>query len=606
MNIVEPDRDSARLRLRRALLRAPLFAELDTNSMAAVERELVPVALPGGTPLFHQGETADAVYLVTSGCLGVFRHSDDDDVFEGGPVLIAEITPGNIVGEMSLLSHGKRTRSVAALRDSEVWRLSQKSFDTLTAHHPEVLPALMRNVAVRNAMNPAKRRRQPRTFALLPAGANVPSGRFSVLLEAALGRLGGEVQVLEQSSLGEDPDWFARCELDHAYVLYRADPGLTPWTELCLRQADCLIVVRNAGSNTPTKLPFEIEAAQPGAVFHRRRELVLLHEGHDPKPGSTTSQLAGGLYGQHHHVRLDLPSDFDRLARLITGNAVGLVMAGGGARAFTHIGVIKALRASGVPVDQVGGTSMGAIVGAAIAARWSDEELAVRFRRSFVNTNPLRDYTLPFVSLFGGRRVTALLRAAFGDLDIEDLVLPYYCVTANLTTANADTHTTGRLWRWLRASASLPGVLPPINDAGQVHVDGGVIDNLPVRVMRRQRRGLTIAVDIDTGGALSAGQGVEESWSAWEFFRRLVWRRGETLPIPSIVRILLRSALVSSAAHAIEDRAAADLLIVPPMKQIDLLDWTSFDRAIAVGYDATMQALDKARSLPVGARIFLG
>ena len=110
-------------------------------------------------------------------------------------------------------------------------------------------------------------------------------------------------------------------------------------------------------------------------------------------------------------------------------------------------------------------------------------------------------------------------------------------------------------------------MLPPFNDAGNVHVDGGVIDNLPVRVMRRQGRGLTIAVDIDTGGALSAGAGVEEPWSAWEFFRRLVWKRDETLPIPSIVRILLRSALVSSAARAIEDRAAADLLIVPPMEQ---------------------------------------
>jgi NTE family protein len=605
VNIVEPNEDSVRLRLRRALLRAPLFADLDSRSMAAVESELSPLVLPGGTPLFHQGEPADAVYLVTSGCLGVFRH-DEDDAAEGGPTLIAEITPGNIVGEMSLLSHGTRTRSVAALRDSEVWRLSQESFDNLTARHPEVLPALMRNVAMRNVMSPVKRRRQPRTFALLPAGPNVPAGRFSVLLEAALCRIGGQVQVLGQSSLEEEPDWFARCEMDNAFVLYRADPGLTPWTQLCLRQADCLVVVRNADGGTPTKLPFEIEATQAGAVFHRRRELVLLHESRDPAAGSTTGQLAGGLYGQHHHVRLDLPSDFDRLARLITGHAIGIVMAGGGARAFTHIGVIKALRASGVPVDQVGGTSMGAIVAAGIAARWTDEELAARFRRAFVNANPLSDYTLPFVSLFGGGRVTRLLRTAFDDMDIEDLVLPFYCVTANLTTATADTHTTGKLWRWLRASVSLPGVLPPFNDAGQVHVDGGVIDNLPVRVMRRQGRGLTIAVDIDTGGALAAGAGVEQPWSAREFFSRLVWRRKETLPIPSIVRILLRSALVSSAARTMEDRAAADLLIVPPMEKIDLLDWTSFEKAVDIGYTATMEALDKARSLPIGARIFVG
>src|SRR5204862_2613402 len=103
-----------------------------------------------------------------------------------------------------------------------------------------------------NTTGPAKRRRQPRTFALLPSGGDVPSGRFSVLLEAALARIGGEVQVLGQNSLVEDPDWFARCEMDNAFVLYRADPGLTPWIQLCLRQADCLIVVRNADAEETT------------------------------------------------------------------------------------------------------------------------------------------------------------------------------------------------------------------------------------------------------------------------------------------------------------------------------------------------------------------
>jgi NTE family protein len=595
--------DATRMRLWRALQRAPLFSNLDAKSMAAIERELSFLTLPGGTPLFHHGENADAVFVVASGCLGVFRH-DEDDAAED-PVLIAEITPGNIVGEMSLLSHTMRTRSVAALRDSEVWRLSRASFDSLTQEHPEVLPALMRNIAMRNAMGPVKRRRQPRTFALLPTGTNVPAARFAVLLSAALGRIGDQVQMLGPDSQHEEPDWFTRCEMECAFVLYRADATLTPWTELCLRQADCLVVVRDADNEEPTRLPFEIEPARPGAVFHRRRELVLLHEGHDPRSGTTAPLLAGGVYGQHHHVRLDVHSDFDRLARLITGHAVGVVLAGGGARSFTHVGAIKALRASGVPVDQIAGTSMGAIVAAGVAARWTDEELVERFRSAFVDRNPLSDYTMPFVSLFRGRRVTTLLRSAFGDKDIEDLVLPFFCVTANLTTSTADIHTNGRLWRWLRASVSLPGVLPPFNDAGQIHVDGGVIDNFPVRAMRKLGRGTTIGIDIDTAGALSAGAGVGDSWSAWEFFRRLVWRRSETLPLPSIVGILLRSALVASAARAMEDRHAADLLITPPMSAYDLLDWTSFDAAVEVGYRATMETLDKARTMPTGVRLFV-
>lgn len=595
--------DPARLRLWRALQRAPLFSELDAKNLAAIERELELLVLPGGTPLFHQGEPSDAVFVVASGCLGVFRHDEGDAPEEPG--LIAEITPGNIVGEMSLLSHTLRTRSVAALRDSEVWRLARSRFDELTKGHPEVLPTLMRNIAMRNAMGPTKRRRQPRTFALLPSGPDVPPARFAVLLSAALGRIGDQVQMLGSESQHQEPDWFARCEMESAFVLYRADATLTPWTQLCLRQADCLVVVRNADNDQPTRVPFEVEFMPPGAVFHRRRELVLLHEGHDPRSGSTAPLLAGGVYGQHHHVRLDLPSDFDRLARLITGHAVGVVMAGGGARSFTHIGAVKALRASGVPVDLVGGTSMGAIVAAAVASRWSDEEMHERFRRAFVEVNPLSDYTLPFVSLFSGRRVTRLLRTAFGEKDIEDLILPFFCITGNLTTSIADPHTNGRLWRWLRASVSLPGVLPPFNDAGNVHVDGGVIDNFPVRVMRRMGRGTTIGVDIDTAGALAAGAGAADSWSAWEFFRRLVWRRKETLPIPSIVRILLRSALVASAARAMEDRAAADLLIVPPMDHYDLLDWTSFDSAIEVGYRATMETLERARTQPTGARLFI-
>jgi NTE family protein len=595
---------AARLRLRRALQHAPLFADLDTNGIMAVERELSLLVLPGGAPLFHQGDPSDAIYVVASGCLGVFRH--DDEAGPDGPALLAEITPGNIVGEMSLLSRGPRTRDVAALRDSEVWRLGRESFDALTRHHPEVLPALMRNVAVRSEMGSGKRRRQPRTFALLPAGPDVPAARFAVTLAAALGRIGNHVQMLGADSQHEEPEWFARCETVNTFVLYRADATLTPWTELCLRQADCLVVVRNADTDLPTVLPFEIEAAQPGAVFHRRRELVLLHDGHDPRPGSTALLLAGGLYGQHHHVRLDLQSDFDRLARLITGHAVGVVLAGGGARAFTHVGAIKALRESGVPIDQAAGTSMGAIVAAGVAARWSNEELAEHFHRAFVQTNPLRDYTFPFVSLFRGRQVTRLLRTAFEEKDIEDLVMPFFCVTANLTTSAADVHRTGRLWRWLRASVAIPGVLPPFNEAGEVHVDGGVIDNFPVRAMRRLGRGPIVGVDIDTGGALSAGENVEDTFSAWQFFRRLVWRRRETLPIPSIVRILLRSALISSTARAQLDRDACDLVIVPPVGRFDLLDWTSFHDTIEIGYRATMEALDKARTLPVGARLFIG
>ena len=609
MSEPSPDRmtddDPQRQRLRSALRRAALFSDLDASTVAAVERELTLIVLPGGAPLFRDGDPADALYLVASGCLGVFRHGERAGEEAGEPVLIADIPAGDIVGEMSLLAHGPRTRTVAALRDSEVWRLGQDDFERLTSQHPQALATLTRKIAARTTFNRVRRGAQPRTFAILPAGPDVPIARFAGSFAAALERLNPFAQILGPESHGQSPDWFARCEADAAYVVYRADATPTPWTQLCLRQADCLVVVRRANDDTPTSLPYALETAETGGVFHRRRELVLLHEGHDPKPGGTAVHLADGAYGQHHHIRLDLPGDIDRLARLLTGQAVGVVMAGGGARGFAHVGVVKALREAGVPIDLVGGSSMGAIMAAGVAARWSDTEMRERFRRAFVETNPLSDYTVPAVSLFSGRRVERLLFMAFDETYIEDLPLPFFCVTANLTAAISDIHTRGKLRRWLRASVSLPGVLPPYIEAGQVHVDGGVIDNFPVRPMRKLRRGVTIGINIDTSGAVSAGADAAEPWSAWEFFSRMIWRRNETLPIPSIVRILLRSALVSSAARSVEDAAAADLLIVPPVSHFDLLDWTSFDAAVEIGYCTAMEALDKAKTLPVGPRILI-
>ncbi len=601
-----PDDDPLRQRLRSALRRAVLFGDLDAAAIAAVEREVTLISLPGGASLFREGDPADALYLVASGCLGVFRHGEREGDELGEPVLIADIPAGDIVGEIALLAHGPRTRTVAALRDSEVWRLGQDDFERMASRHPQVLATLTRKIAARSAFGKVRRGAQPRTFAILPAGPDVPVARFVVSFAAALERLHPFTQILGPQSYGQSPDWFARCEADAAYVVYRADATPTPWTQLCLRQADCLVVVRRADDATPTSLPYALETAETSGVFRRRRELVLLHEGHDPKPGSTAVHIADRAFGQHHHIRLDLPVDTDRLARLLTGQAVGVVMAGGGARGFAHIGVVRALREAGVPIDLVGGSSMGAIMAASVAARWSDEEMKERFRLAFVERNPLSDYTVPAVSLFSGRRVEQLLLQAFGETCIEDLPLPFFCISANLTTAVADNHTRGKLRRWLRASVSLPGVLPPFIQAGQVHVDGGVIDNFPVRTMRKLRRGVTIGSDIDTSGAVSAGADVAEPWSAWEFFSRMVWRRKETLPIPSIVRILLRSALVSSAARSVEDAAAADLLIVPPVGHFDLLDWTSFDAAVEIGYRTAMEALDKAKTLPVGPRIFVG
>jgi NTE family protein len=294
----------------------------------------------------------------------------------------------------------------------------------------------------------------------------------------------------------------------------------------------------------------------------------------------------------HHHVRNT--ADVGRLARLLTGRGVGLVLAGGGARGFAHIGALKALREARVPIDAVGGASMGAILGAGVAREWPHEELVERIRRTFVDTNPLSDYTLPLMSLVSGRKVTRLLRQEFGEIGIEDLPLPFYCVSSNLTTGRLAIHRTGSLWRWLRASVAIPGVLPPIFHNGEVHVDGGAMNNLPVDVMREVGRGPVIGVDVGADRAFTADfddVDVPGLWKAMSWFRSKKKR-------VNIFQILLRAGMVNSAAATLAHRDQTDLLLTPPLESIDMLNWKAFERAIEMGYRYTLGRLEK---MPPGA-----
>jgi NTE family protein len=274
----------------------------------------------------------------------------------------------------------------------------------------------------------------------------------------------------------------------------------------------------------------------------------------------------------HHHI-LDR-NDLGRLTRLVTRRGVGLVLSGGGARGFAHLGVIRALREARVPIDFVGGASIGSIVAAGVAMGWSDEEMRQRYRRSFVDTNPVNDYTFPRIALTRGRKVSRLLEREYGAMQIEDLRLPFFCMSANLTTGQAFEHRRGLLCGALRASVAIPGVMPPVIQGDAVLVDGAAINNLPVDVMRRHAPGLVIGSDV----------GVDRTSGVPGHF--------------NIFQILVYAGLVSSAAGESVQRRLADVLLKPPLVNVDLLDWQAFDRAIEAGYAYAREALGSLIDLP--------
>jgi NTE family protein len=290
----------------------------------------------------------------------------------------------------------------------------------------------------------------------------------------------------------------------------------------------------------------------------------------------------------HHHLRTDRAADYARIARLLSGRAVGLALSGGGARGFAHIGVLRALHDADVPIDLVAGTSMGAMIGAVYTLGHAPDVILERCR-AWTREQPWSDYTLPLASIFRGRRLRRALTNLLGGARIEDLWLPYACVTSNLTRATADAHTAGPLAHLVLASNSVPGVAPPVYYRGDVHVDGGVMDNLPVGVLRRMGAGRVIAVDVGTDLHVTAPAEIDECPSGWGLLMDHLRRRPRRAA-PVFVS-LTRAFTLASDERAQAAGRDADLTLHPPLGHYSAGDFKDIDAIAEIGFHCTSQHL---------------
>jgi NTE family protein len=563
------------------ILRAlPLFRHLDDAALAELGDELQWFALPGGASLFDEGDPSDAFYVLKSGSVGAFRNDE-----HGNAQLVGVVAAGETVGEVGMIVDLPRNASVRALRDSELLRLSRTGFDKLVNHHPKAMLAMAR-LAVRrlSAREGDGSLNAPRTFAVLRQHAGVDVHGFAEELLRMLCAFDGCVMIDRKEGSGRLSSWFNELEARTRFVIYVADAD-DEWQALCVRQADCLLLIANA-DEAPGEWPASA-CADASTALSRPRHLILLHPG-KLIDGAARRWLAKTPNIRHHHVRDT--HDVRRIARLLTGRSLSLVLSGGGARGFTQIGIVRALREAGLEIDCVGGTSIGAIIGAGVALEWSDQDMFDNYRSSFVTSRPLGDYTLPFVALTRGKRVSRLLREQFGARDITDLPLPYFCCSSNLTSGQLETHRDGPLWLWLRASCAIPGVLPPVCHKGEVYVDGAVINNLPTDVMHALQPGAMAAVDIGADDALRTT--IEEFATPPWWKLAFDFGRGAR---PGIFDILIRSGMVNAELASADRRHLVTLLLEPPVRDIGLLDWKAYERAVDAGYQYALRVIGAQR-----------
>ncbi|HET9227489.1 MAG TPA: patatin-like phospholipase family protein, partial [Thermoanaerobaculia bacterium] len=368
------------------------------------------------------------------------------------------------------------------------------------------------------------------------------------------------------------------------------------WTRRSLRQADRILILVDAEADPSLGFLAEEMARLEG---HPHEELVLLHKNPKRRPKGTARWLALRQFDRHHHIRPSLPGDFDRLARFLDGKAVGLVLGGGGARGFAHIGVIRALEEAGIPIDRVGGTSMGAVM-AGLFARGFDWKDMVRLNRwGWVKYRPHKLYTLPMISLLSSRKAERMLDMMFGDDLIEDLWLNFFCVATNLTRAEVVVHLRGDLERAVGSGMRLPGVVPPAVQNGDLLVDGGVLDNLPTGVMRRLGEGPIIAVDVSATVDVRADSSYRQAPGPLQL---LLSRWRKTPPFPNILEIIHRSAVLASDVYAKQAKSEVELYIDLPMDGYNMFDVEPLDELVELGYRYTKEQLENLKGFDPGGR----
>jgi predicted acylesterase/phospholipase RssA/CRP-like cAMP-binding protein len=562
------------------------------------------IDLPAGATLFREGDVPDAAAFVLEGRLEVSRRGAD-----GTSEVIGTIGRGEVVGETAILLRTTRTATVTAVRDTTLANVRLDVFESLLERHPTLTLQIARRMVARVAGGrPDPSSRGATVVALVvtpdaaarwhcdPGFAAGFAAEFvaeierhascatttAAAVDAQLGRDGIASVAADDVRATRVTHHLGELEARHRTVVHLVD-GSAPdgWARRVVQRADRVVLVASGE-------PSATELAQLGSHLDLMassavpRWLVLVHRP-AARPVGASGLTIRSRVDEVHHVVAGTPADAARVARLAVGLGTGLVLGGGGARGYAHLGVLRALREQGVPVDRVIGASMGSIFAAGAALYRDLDELervcAAQFER-------LLDYTVPIVALLKAKRITANLERVFGGLDAGDLWLPFACVSTNLTRSRLEVHRRGDLVTAIRASIAIPGVLPPVPFGEDLLVDGGVLDNVPADVMRADPSiGTVIAVDVapDRGPATEVDYGMYVS--GWQAVRNAV-RRRQTPAYPGVGQVLVRTMITGSEGRraAFRTDGTVDLYLDLEMHGVGLLEFDKFRPTVEQGY----------------------
>lgn len=563
----------------------------------------------GGDWLFHQGDAADAFYILIRGRLQAWLESRDRVPLRE-PRLIGRVTPGDSVGELALLTRATRSAGIRAMRDSILIRISRDSFQQLAVKHPPLVMKLAEraaSLAQKSPVTGAGATRNLKTICILPLDDSPQQQAFCNQLAADLARH-GIIRWLDHASLAESGapisqvpasgmmpeslvNWVQHLEDTTRLLVFHCEAAASQWTRFCIRQSDLVVLVAKSESASTCR-QWEQQLGLNETDSTSRRMLVLLQPGAADEIKNTRDWYQGRQLDFHLHARDGNQRDIERIGRVLLGKATGLVLGAGAARGFAHLGVIKALEKAGKPIDWVGGSSIGAIMGTATAMGMTADQGIRLMRKAFLRGKPFSDYTVPLVSLLSGGRMQKLI-LEHAAREIEDLALPFFCISSSLDDGSVNLHERGSLARALQATASMPGILPPTVVNGRLAIDGAVLDSLPVDLMWQQAVGEVIAVSMSTHRQVQVDYA--DTPSAWAVLRGRWLPFTKRYQVPAMMTVVLKATELATMANVRAQGERASLLLEPDVKRFGLTEVNAFDRIVAAGYECAAAALETGK-----------
>ncbi len=567
---------------------SPLFSSLSESDLRILTSGMEVISLYARDTLFQQDSPSDGLFIIINGRLQAAITSAS-----GQETILGAMGRGEVIGEISLLTEEPRTATVRALRDSTVARLPLATLKRLADSRPAWSTSLARVVIDRlSGQRRLGSAGQSVCFAVQPLISNSYVGDFVRQLGASLADLGrcctidaavvnrrfgfGAAQ-LERGDPGEAMivDWFHRQELSSDFLILVCDDGKSAWTQRCLRQADQILLVALADAE-PEPTPLETSLSDPAdPIAQTPRQLVLLHLAAATSGTGTLRWLQPRKLKLHHHVRVENRDDMNRLARLLTQRSFGLALSGGGSRGVAHIGVVRAMREAGIPIDAVYGTSAGAAFAALVAMNASIPAMIEKSTNMLTRSlGHVLSMGPPLVSVMSGRHTNRLLRYWFEDALIEDQFIPCGIVSADLVTGDEYVHRQGLIREAVRASSSLPGAWPPVIDGERVLVDGGVVNNLPIDLVRQHcLNGKVIAVDIGGSDDYSHMEPFGTELSGWKVLARSLLPSRERTDLPAMMATISRCCTLTSANRIKSLKSSNQLLMLqPPITQYGIFE----------------------------------